>query len=412
MAQRALGEKVIAICQQYGIAESTFYYWLSRYSAHGTFENLSRAPLTTYPKVTQEVKDEVIKTHKANPKLGCWRLSLFDYDGVQLSSVTIWHILTEAKPPKIPSQPLYILTRFHQIWFIDHCHLRTLPSGQKVYSLIVVDGMSRVLLSDEVILSKSARAAVKVLLRAFARWGRPDEIISDNAKAFESYLFTHCLGTLEIKIRHTTPGCPWENAYAESLIGTLRAYLYPHLQRQKRIESVGAVYGEKVNYYNHRPHWEFQLDAVKTPQAKLGQTQGRPMPEEFSLERIETTQPVERTVSKQGWISMRRYRLYVCTQLVKQKVEIREFLENWVVAYKGSAVVTYSYCEQTDETSFLSLDSAPVFHDHRGIPSSPQLELFSVAAFKMRYVSRREANRKRKKVNFDAVQLTFDWPLP
>jgi len=81
LAQRALGEKVIAICQQYGIAESTFYYWLSRYSAHGTFENLSRAPLTTYPKVTQEVKDEVIKTHKANPKLGCWRLSLFDYDG-------------------------------------------------------------------------------------------------------------------------------------------------------------------------------------------------------------------------------------------------------------------------------------------------------------------------------------------
>ena len=138
LAQRAVGEKVIAICQQYGVAESTFYYWLSRYSTHDTFDNLSRAPLRTYPKVTSEVRAEVIATHKHNPKLGCWRLSLFDYDGVQLSSVTIWHILTEAKPPLSPSQPLYILTRFHQVWFIDHCHLRTLKNGQKVYSLILV----------------------------------------------------------------------------------------------------------------------------------------------------------------------------------------------------------------------------------------------------------------------------------
>ena len=233
---------MIAICQQYGIAESTFDYWLSRDSTHQTFENLSRAPHRTYPKVTQAVKDSVVATHKANPRLGCWRLSLFSDSGVQLSSVTIWHILSEAKPPKSPSQPLYILTRFHHIWFIDHCHLRTLPTGQKVYSLIVVDGMSRVLLSDEVILSKNARDAVKVLLRAFARWGRPDEMIRDNAKAFESYLFTHLLGALEIKIRQTTPGCPWENADAESLIGTLRAYLYPQINRQKTVGSVGAVY--------------------------------------------------------------------------------------------------------------------------------------------------------------------------
>ena len=223
--------------------------------------------------------------------------------------------------------------------------------------------MSRVLLSDEVILSKSARDAVKVLLRAFARWGRPEQIVSDNAKAFESYLFTHCLATLEIQIRHTTPGSPWENAYAESLIGTLRAYLYPHIQRQKRVESVGRIYAEKVNYYNHRTHWAFQFDPVKTPLAKLAETKGRPMLEAFSLEMVQTTKSVERTVSKHGWISFRRYRLYVSTRLAQQKVLIREFLSNLVVAYKGSSVVTYSHCEQTEETSSLSTDSTPVFHD-------------------------------------------------
>ena len=60
----------------------------------------------------------------------------------------------------MPSQPIYHLTHYHQIWFIDHMHLRTLPGGQKVYSLVIVDGMSRVLLSDEICLSKDARNAL------------------------------------------------------------------------------------------------------------------------------------------------------------------------------------------------------------------------------------------------------------
>ena len=79
LSLRVGGETVIAICQQYGVAESTFYDWLSRYSTHETFENLSRAPRQTHPKVTQPVKEQVIEKHKHNPRLGCWRLSLFDY---------------------------------------------------------------------------------------------------------------------------------------------------------------------------------------------------------------------------------------------------------------------------------------------------------------------------------------------
>ncbi|MHC4397658.1 MAG: hypothetical protein ACYS1A_18600, partial [Planctomycetota bacterium] len=34
---REQGISVIAICQQYNVASSTFYYWLSRYEVHGTY---------------------------------------------------------------------------------------------------------------------------------------------------------------------------------------------------------------------------------------------------------------------------------------------------------------------------------------------------------------------------------------
>jgi len=135
----------------------------------------------------------VLEKHSKNRLLGCWRLSLFLYQEQRLSHTTIWHttiwrILVAARKPRLPSQAIYDLTHYHQIWFIDHMHLRTLPDGQKVYSLVIVDGMSRVILSDEVCLSKDARDAVMILLQVFALWGLPEEIVSDNeGKPYNSW---------------------------------------------------------------------------------------------------------------------------------------------------------------------------------------------------------------------------------
>lgn len=58
------GISVVAICQQYNMPRSTFYYWLSRYEEHGTYDSLSRAPHQTHKKVTEDVKTAVIKMHK------------------------------------------------------------------------------------------------------------------------------------------------------------------------------------------------------------------------------------------------------------------------------------------------------------------------------------------------------------
>ena len=237
----------MAINQQYGVPRSTFYYWLSRRETYRTYENRSSAPHQTHGKVTEEIRVAVLEKHSKNRRLGCWRLSQFLYVGQKLGTTTVWHILVEARQPRLPSQPLYHFTHCHQIWFIDHMHLRTLPDGQKVYSLVIVDGMSRVILSHEVCLSKDARDAVLILLRAFARWGLPEEILSDNAGAFISLLYSLFLGVLQVKVSHTTPGHPWENAYAESLIGTLRAYMYPHIQKQKTDIGVQRVYTEKTD---------------------------------------------------------------------------------------------------------------------------------------------------------------------
>ena len=394
----------MAISLQYDVPRSTFYYWLSRRETYHTYENRSSAPHRTHGKVTEEIKAAVLETHHKTPRLGCWRLSLFEYKSEKLGPTTIWLIRMEARQTRLPPQFHYHLTHAHQIWFIDHMHLRTLPNKQKVYSLIVLDGFSRVLLSDEICLSKGAREACLILLRAFARWGLPEEIISDNAGAFISLLYRLLLGVLRVKVSFITPGCPWENPFAESFIGTLRAYFYPHMQRQKTVAGVQRVYAEKTDYYNHRVHWEFRHDEVKTPLGKLGPARGRSMPEDFELKFLATGKRFTRTVDGQGRISWKRYYLYVRAELKKEKIEIREFFDSLVMVYKSGTVASYECTHERSEVT--SVSNTPVFHDHPGIEPTAQLELFDLSQFQLCYVSRRPPNRKHPPGN--ATQLVIE----
>jgi transposase InsO family protein len=401
---------VVSFCKQYGIPHSTLYYWYKRYETHQTYRNLSRAPHQTKSKVTEAVRDAVLKTHRNNPRLGCWRLSLFEYAGVQLSHTTIWLILMEAERPKLPPQILYHLTHPHQIWFIDHMHLKTLPDGSKVYSLIVLDGWSRVLLSEEICFSKGARDVCLILIKAFARWGMPQQILSDNAKAFWSLLYRLMLGRLGIKISYTHPGRPWENPFAESFIGTLRAYFYPHLQRMKTSSGVEGIYLKKTTYYNHRVHWAFRKDEVKTPLGKLAESRGRELPKHFELRLLATGKRFPRKVDGHGFLSFKRYRLYVDTDLQRQQVEIREFFDSLVIIYQRGAVVSYG-CLQS-QSELIEVEKHPVFHEHPEMERSTQLELFDLSGFDHLYVIRRQPYRKRHKPKPDAVQLDLDFRSP
>ena len=394
----------MAISEQYGIPRSSLYHWISRLEAYQTYDNRSTAPHKTHGKITEEIKVAVLDKHRKNPRLGSWRLSLFEYEGVNISHESIWLILMEARHIKLPPKYLYHLTHPYQIWFIDHMHLRTLPNGQKVYSLIVLDGFTRVLLSDEICLSKGARDACLILLRAFFHWGLPEEIVSDNAKSFTSLLYRLLMGVLRVKVGYITPGHPWENPFAESFIGTLRAYFYPHTQRQKTVAGIQRVYTDKTDYYNHRVHWAFRKDEIKTPLGKLGDAKGRSMPEEFELKLLATGKRFKRTVNGQGMISWKRYRLYVKAELNKEKIEIREFFDSLVIVYHSGTVVSYECSHERSEVS--SIFNTPVFHDHPGIESSKQLELFDLSQFQLRYVSRRIPNQKNSSGNAD--QLVID----
>jgi hypothetical protein len=128
------------------------------------------------------------------------------------------------------------------------------------------------------------------------------------------------------------------------------------------------------------------------------------MPEEFELKLLATGKRFKRTVNGQGMISWKRYRLYVKAELNKEKIEIREFFDSLVIVYHSGTVVSYECSHERSEVS--SIFNMPVFHDHPGIESSKQLELFDLSQFQLRYVSRRSPNQKNASGNAD--QLVID----
>jgi len=64
------------------------------------------APQRPHRKVTEEIRIAILEKRRKNPRLGCWRLSLFQYEDQKLGRTTIWLILVEARQPRLPSQPI------------------------------------------------------------------------------------------------------------------------------------------------------------------------------------------------------------------------------------------------------------------------------------------------------------------
>ncbi len=164
------------------------------------------------------------------------------------------------------------------------------------------------------------------------------------------------------------------------------------------------MYTEKTGYYNHRVHWEFRYDEVKTPLGRLQSAKGRPLPEDFELSLLATGKRFTRTVDGQGRISWKRYRLYIRVELKKEEIEIQEFFDSLVITYQSGAVATYACTHE--RSKIASISDAPIFHDHPEIETSQQLELFDLSQFQLRYVSRRPPNRKHLRGN--AVQLLIE----
>ena len=139
-------------------------------------------------------------------------------------------------------------SRPNEVWTYDFIHDKC-NRGHRLKFLTITDEFTRKSLA--VITATSIRA-IRVrteLEKLFRRHGAPECIRSDNGPEFVAKSVQEWLRQQGVQMRYIAPGCPWQNAYAESFHSRFRAEC---LNRQwfHTVREAAVVVEAWRRYYN------------------------------------------------------------------------------------------------------------------------------------------------------------------
>jgi putative transposase len=232
------GEKVAALCREYGVTRTTGHKWLKRYkeAGYGGLEEESRRPKTTPLATAEEVVMAVLEEREAHPRWGPWKLErlLRRRLGDQTPSErTIARILRRAHKvrERRRRRPLSVIDKApkvqaempNDVWSVDFKGWWKALDGMRCEPLTIRDGASRYVLS--IVITAPREAAVRqVFEQLFRRHGLPKAIQCDNGAPFIAVHARCGLSRLSawwvslgIRVIRSRPGCPQDNGAHERM---------------------------------------------------------------------------------------------------------------------------------------------------------------------------------------------------
>lgn len=222
----------------------------------------SRAP-PGRPKIDRELRALIRQMSRENRLWGAPRIhgELLKL-GFEVAESTVSRYMVRHRGP--PSQTWRTFLRNHAdaIAAIDLCVVQT-ATFERLFVFIVVGHGRRQLLWFAVTRHPTAEWLSQQIVEAFP-WGMtPGHLIRDNDGAY-GQTFRHRLRAMGIRDHPISPRSPWQNPYAERLIGTLRRECLDHV----------LIFGERhlrqlLNSYS------FYYNATRT---HLGLSKDAPLP--------------------------------------------------------------------------------------------------------------------------------------
>ncbi len=209
------------VCGLVAIGRSSFYYRESRSRDDAALTDRLKELASQYkrwgcPQLYDQLRFEGWKdNHKRVERI-------YAKEGLQLKR------RRKKKMPPRQAEPLDKPTRLNEVWSMDFVHDRY-GDNRKLKLLPIEDLFSLECLWVEVDRSISGAHVTRVLDRVIDQRGKPSCIQTDNGPEFTSRAFCQWARRRGIKIHYIDPGKPTQNAYIESLNGTLRyECLDPH----------------------------------------------------------------------------------------------------------------------------------------------------------------------------------------
>jgi transposase InsO family protein len=139
------------------------------------------------------------------------------------------------------------------VWSWDFVHDQT-EGGGNFRILTLLDEYSRRCLAVHVGRSIRAVDVITVVEAAFARYGKPQHLRSDNGPEFIAYAVQDWLEDNQVKTMYIKPGSPWENGHIESFHDKLRDECLNRELFGSLREAQVVIEGWRCEYNQSRPH--------------------------------------------------------------------------------------------------------------------------------------------------------------
>jgi len=337
------------LAAHYGVSRKTAYKWLERYAQDGLrgLADRSRRPHTSPHALPFDVVEAVVACRRRHPTWGAKKLvGVLRKQQPALpwparSTACGWlHArgLVEARRPPAPrpgsSRPLLTpATAPNEVWTTDFKGEFRTGDGRYCYPLTLRDACSRFVLRCQALAGRTTVETRRHFARAFAEYGLPARIRSDNGGPFagpglgglsQLSVWWIRLGIIPERI---APGHPEQNGSHEHFHGVLKAQTTrPPAATARAQQHRFAAFC--VEYNQERPHEALHDE---TPAAHY-----RPSPRPFPrrLPPLDYPGHVEiRRVDQNGYVSWRQP-LFVSTALADQPVAFEEVDDGlWTIRF-------------------------------------------------------------------------------
>ena len=165
----------------------------------------------------------------------------------------------EATPKQLQSWKTFLHNQREFSWSMDFFTIPTL-TFRILYGLVIINHKNRKIEHFAVTTNPDAEWTKQQIRNATPYEHKPKYLIHDNDNIFTAKNVQDFLAASDIKPVKTAIMAPWQNPYAERVIGTIRQELLNYIIPLNE-KHLNRLLKEYVDYYNHhRPHQSLNSD--------------------------------------------------------------------------------------------------------------------------------------------------------
>jgi putative transposase len=268
------GEKMAALCREFGISRKTGYKIFNRYKDCGldALTDRSRRPYRQANQLPMQIEKLIVGLKKEYPHWGAPKIReklKRLYPDIHCPAISTVHAVLDRhglvkrrkrKRHKACGTRLNHVKMPNALWCADYKGEFMLADRRYCYPLTITDYASRYLITCDALGTTQEAYAFSVFERAFKDFGLPDTIRTDNGVPFSSPNALYGLSRLSvwwlrlgINIERIKPGHPEQNGRHERMHLTLKKEATKPAAENFLAQQ--ARFDDFIEYYNQeRPH--------------------------------------------------------------------------------------------------------------------------------------------------------------